>query len=80
MQESSEKGIIQRVIDQVYAGFQLAQLEQTCLLRVSFLEIYNDSVTDLLEEETSPSSRQDSRGIPQINPINVSDEMKNRRH
>jgi len=67
MQESSEKGIIQRVIDQVYAGFQLAQLEQTCQLRVSFLEIYNDSVTDLLEEDSSPTGRQDSKGTPLVN-------------
>jgi hypothetical protein len=51
MQETSEKGIIQRVLDQIYHGFAMTQLDQTCQLRVSFLEIYNDTVTDLLEED-----------------------------
>lgn len=50
MHESTEKGIIQRVIDQVFANFQRAKLDATCQIRVSFLEIYNDSVTDLLED------------------------------
>ena len=62
--EGAEKGIIQRVLDNIYQGFDRAQLEPTCLLRVSFFEIYNDTVTDLLADDTSvltPNQRQEDK-------------------
>ena len=50
MEEQNDKGIIQRIIDQVYAKFHLnSELVKNCQIKISFLEIYNERVTDLLE-------------------------------
>lgn len=51
MLESHNKGIIQRVIDQIYEKFSARQdLESNCQIKIAFIEIYKDSVTDLLED------------------------------
>lgn len=48
--ESRDKGIIQRVVDHVYERFaSRADLQKNCEIRISFLEIYKENVTDLLE-------------------------------
>ena len=50
MIESRDKGIIQRVLDQIYGNFAKRQdLEKNCEIKISFLEIYKEHVTDLLE-------------------------------
>ena len=52
MYSSKEKGVIQRVLDYVYENF-LAKpdLHENVELKISFLEIYNDSVNDLLDKQ-----------------------------
>ena len=51
MLESHNKGIIQRVIDKIYEKFSARQdLESNCQIKIAFIEIYKDSVTDLLED------------------------------
>ena len=58
MTESRDKGIIQRVIDNIYEKFNnKPELKQNCDLRVSFLEIYKEQVTDLLEGHDQPRKR-----------------------
>ena len=50
MEERNDKGVIQRVIDQVYSKFFLNKdLIKNCQLKISFLEIYNEKITDLLD-------------------------------
>ena len=48
---SFDSGIIQRVITEVYKKFETPNnpwKKVGCLMKCAFLEIYNDSVTDLL--------------------------------
>ena len=57
MIESRDKGIIQRIIDQVFEKFSERQdLDTNCEVRISFLEIYKDQVTDLLEGHQQPKA------------------------
>ena len=50
MEESKDKGIIQRTIDIIYRKFHERQdLVKNCEIKISFLEIYNDRVIDLLD-------------------------------
>lgn len=66
MHESRDKGIIQRVVDHIFAKFSSRQdLEANCEIRISFLEIYKENITDLLEghtelHETTQLARVDS--------------------
>ena len=54
MVESRDKGIIQRVLDHIYDSFAKRQdLEANCEIKISFLEIYKEHVTDLLEGHTA---------------------------
>ena len=58
MVESRDKGIIQRVLDQIYEKFaKRKDLEQNCEIRISFLEIYKEQVTDLLEGHVPPKKK-----------------------
>lgn len=49
--DEGSKGIIQRVLDTVFEMYISRDLDSTCDVKISFLEIYNDTVTDLLEDE-----------------------------
>ena len=50
MIESRDKGIIQRVLDNIYEKFDSRKdLRGNCEIKISFLEIYKEHVTDLLE-------------------------------
>lgn len=50
MIESRDKGIIQRVLDNIYEKFDRRKdLCTNCEIKISFLEIYKEHVTDLLE-------------------------------
>ena len=56
MVEGRDKGIIQRVLDQIYEKFALrTDLKGNCEIKISFLEIYKENVTDLLEGYVSAS-------------------------
>ena len=58
MGESRDKGIIQRVIDHIYERFGAREdLVENCEIKVSFLEIYKEQVTDLLEGHVQPKGR-----------------------
>lgn len=47
--EAKDKGIIQRVLDNIFLKFaERADLAQNCEIKISFLEIYKETVTDLL--------------------------------
>ena len=51
MDEMEEKGIIQRVIDQIFQQYSLREeINQHCEIKISFIEIYKETITDLLEE------------------------------
>ena len=53
MQTSNEKGVIQRVIDIVYKNFyDKESLFENCEIKISFLEVYNDSINDLLDKQS----------------------------
>lgn len=50
MSQNRDKGIIQRVLDQIYTEFEKREdLQKNCEIRISFLEIYKEQVTDILE-------------------------------
>ena len=50
MEERNDKGVIQRVIDDIFTKFGLnSDIKKNCQIKISFLEIYNERVTDLLE-------------------------------
>ena len=55
MAEGGEKGILQRVIDQIYEQLpRRKELLRSCEVRVSFLEIYKEQITDLLAGHGAP--------------------------
>ena len=52
MNSGQEKGVIQRVLDYIYENFRKREdLYENAELKITFLEIYNDSVTDLLDKK-----------------------------
>jgi len=52
MDSGDEKGVIQRVLDYIYEHFNAREdLYEHAELKITFLEIYNDSVTDLLDKK-----------------------------
>ena len=58
MVESRDKGIIQRILDQVFEKFsERHDLDKNCEIKISFLEIYKEIVTDLLEDHQQPKAK-----------------------
>lgn len=56
--ESRDKGIIQRVIDHIFDKFSRREnLQHNCEIRISFIEIYKEQVTDLLDEYVRPEEK-----------------------
>lgn len=56
--KEEELGIIPRVIRAIFQEVELIKVRKECLLKVSFLEIYNEEIIDLLDPKTiGPSSR-----------------------
>lgn len=47
--ENENAGLIPRVLKYLYMNLEGSLLLQNCELRISYLEIYNDQVTDLLD-------------------------------
>ena len=48
--EAKDKGIIQRVLDNIFLKFsERSELAKNCEIKISFLEIYKEQVTDLLD-------------------------------
>lgn len=53
MKSSLDKGVIQRVLDTVYQNFYSREsLHENCEIKISFLEVYNDSINDLLDKRS----------------------------
>ena len=64
MVEGRDKGIIQRVVDQIYAKFaERSDLQGNCEIKVSFLEIYKENVTDLLEGHTQDPKNSTKKSV-----------------
>ncbi|GAA5865939.1 hypothetical protein JCM3774_005528 [Rhodotorula dairenensis] len=61
----SEPGIIPLAVDELFSHIHEQQSRRSYSLRVSFLEIYNEQLRDLLAPPPSPFSLQPSRG-PEI--------------
>ena len=51
--EENELGIIPRVIKEIFNEKEKRKENTECLLKVSFLEIYNEDIVDLLDQSRS---------------------------
>lgn len=58
---SGEAGIISRAVWDLFHGIRQGSARREYLLRVSYLEIWNELVRDLLEPKNSPQVRDDRR-------------------
>ena len=76
MNSGDEKGVIQRVLDYIYEHFNAREdLYEHAELKITFLEIYNDSVTDLLDKKLDsfePTARNTARKQPARKVFNMS--------
>lgn len=52
-----ELGIIPRVIKAIFQEIDSKKTKTECLLKVSFLEIYNEEIIDLLDTKSIPSNK-----------------------
>ncbi|KAE8258545.1 hypothetical protein A4X13_0g1616 [Tilletia indica] len=60
--EGREPGLIPRAIKDIFAGIRQASTTREFLIRVSYMEVYNEQLKDLLMPSNSPQVRDETRG------------------
>ncbi|KAE8206141.1 hypothetical protein A4X06_0g1415 [Tilletia controversa] len=60
--EGREPGLMPRAIKDIFAGIRQASTTREYLIRVSYLEVYNENLQDLLMPSNSPQVRDENRG------------------
>lgn len=58
---TTEEGIIQKAIKDIFRGIKQSSQSREWLLRCSYLELFNEKVLDLLEPENKPQIRDDRK-------------------
>lgn len=57
LEDSEEMGIIPKVIDEFFNQVEKRKEEVECIIKVSFIEIYNEQIIDLLNNDQTKNHR-----------------------
>ena len=58
LEDSEEMGIIPKVIDEFFNQVEKRKEEVECIIKVSFIEIYNEQIIDLLNNDQTKTHRE----------------------